>query len=103
MIEARIRETTEYASVLFYIDDSDRRDVGTIFSLDQPAWATIPEFPDQRKYNAAMPDTGELRVGEFILRPFDVTMATPLSSVRESVMDGYVESLRRAHGGHARA
>ena len=89
VIEARIRETTEYASVLFYID-VHRKDVGMIFRSTNLHGQTIPDIPHQRTYNAALPDTGEMRVGEFILAPFDVMMATPLRPVL-AVMDGYVE------------
>jgi two-component system heavy metal sensor histidine kinase CusS len=89
VIEARIRETTEYASVLFYID-VHRKDVGMIFRSTNLHGQTIPDIPHQRTYNAALPATGEMRVGEFILAPFDVMMATPLRPVL-AVMDGYVE------------
>jgi signal transduction histidine kinase len=89
VIEARIRETTEYASVLFYID-VHRKDVGMIFRSTNLHGQTIPDIPHQRTYNAVLQDTGEMRVGEFILAPFDVMMATPLRPVL-AVMDGYVE------------
>ena len=89
VIEARIRETTEYASVLFYID-VHRKDVGMIFRSTNLHGQTIPDIPHQRTFNATLPDTGEMRVGEFILAPFDVMMATPLRPVL-AVMDGYVE------------
>ena len=89
VIEARIRETTEYASVLFYID-VHRKDVGMIFRSTNLHGQTIPDIPHQRTYNATLADTGEMRVGEFILAPFDVMMATPLRPVL-AVMDGYVE------------
>jgi two-component system heavy metal sensor histidine kinase CusS len=89
VIEARIRETTEYASVLFYID-VHRKDVGMIFRSTNLHGQTIPDIPHQRTYNATLPGAGEMRVGEFILAPYDVMMATPLRPVL-TVMDVYVE------------
>jgi signal transduction histidine kinase len=47
----------------------------------------IPDVPGQHEYNAAIPGIGELRVAEFILGPFDVTVATPLGSVRAAMRD----------------
>lgn len=89
VIEARIRETTDYASVLFYID-VHRKDVGMVFRSTNLHGQTIPDIPHQRTYNATLPGTGVMRVGEFILAPYDVMMATPLRPVL-AVMDGYVE------------
>lgn len=89
VIEARIRETTEYASVLFYID-VHRKDVGMIFRSSNLHGQTIPDIPHQRTFNAALPDIGEMRIGEFILAPYDVMVATPLHPVL-TVMEGYTE------------
>lgn len=89
VIEVRIRETTEYASVLFYIDVHGHK-VGTVFRSSNLHGETIPDVPGQRIFNAALPDKGLMRVGEFILAPYDVMVATPLAPV-QSVMDGYVE------------
>src|SRR5258708_6149748 len=46
-----------------------------------------PVFKALRAFNALLTSTGQLRVGEFILGPFDVTIATPLNSVREAMRD----------------
>jgi signal transduction histidine kinase len=89
VVEARIRETTEYASVLFYID-IHRKDVGMIFRSSNLHGQTIPDVPHQRTFNVSLPDTGEMRVGEFIFAPYDVMVATPLYPVL-TVMEGYVE------------
>ncbi|MEA3181427.1 MAG: two-component system, OmpR family, sensor kinase [Gammaproteobacteria bacterium] len=89
VIEARIRETTEYASVLFYIDVHGKS-MGTVFRSSNLHGETIPDVPGQRIFNAALPDKGLMRIGEFILQPYDVMVATPLAPV-QSVMDGYVE------------
>jgi two-component system heavy metal sensor histidine kinase CusS len=41
--------------------------------------------PGKRAFNAKLPGIGELRVGEFILGPLDVTIATSLNNVRETM------------------
>lgn len=89
IIDERIRETTEYASVLFYIDVHGK-DVGTVFRSSNLHGQTIPDIPHQRNFNAELPDTGLMRVGEFILPPYDVVVATPLHPV-DTVMRAYVE------------
>lgn len=88
-IEARIRETTEYASVLFYIDIHDGT-AGTLFKSSNLHGVNIPELPGQRQYNAMVPGVGELRSGRFLLPPFDIVIGTSLKPVRD-VMQGYVE------------
>ena len=89
VIDERIRETTEYASVLFYIDVHSR-EAGPVFRSSNLHGQTIPDIPHQRIFNTALPGTGEVRVGEFILPPYDVMIATPLHPVL-AVMDAYVE------------
>ena len=89
VIDERIRETTEYASVLFYIS-IDSKQAGTVFSSRNLQTNAIPDVPGQHRYNAFVERTGEVRVAEFLLPPFDVTIATPLHQVRE-VMEGYTE------------
>ncbi|HEY8052740.1 MAG: ATP-binding protein [Steroidobacterales bacterium] len=85
-IDARIRETTEYASVLFYITVDDRGGaVRPVFYSSNLRGQPIPDVPGQREYNAYLRGIGELRAGEFLLGPFDVTVATPLGSVRETM------------------
>ena len=88
MIDARIRETTDYASVLFFITiDDPTGPVRPVFYSTNLRGMAIPDVPGQHEYNAAIPGIGELRVAEFILGPFDVTVATPLGSVRAAMRD----------------
>jgi signal transduction histidine kinase len=89
IIERRIRETTEYASVLFYIDVHGKK-TGPVFRSSNLHGLTIPDVPHRRIFDASVPGIGEMRVGEFILQPYDVMIATPLHPV-SSVMDAYVE------------
>ena len=89
VVDERVRETTEFSSVLFYIElDSPKR--GRVFSSRNLQGLIIPDIPGQHRYNAQVQRIGELRVAEFVLPFLDVTIATPLSPVRK-VMDGYVE------------
>jgi len=89
VIDERIRETTEFSSVLFYIEiDSPQR--GRVFSSRNLQGLAIPDIPGQHRYNAQIPRIGDLRVAEFVLPYLDITIATPLSPVRK-VMEGYVE------------
>jgi heavy metal sensor kinase len=86
VIDARIRETTDYASVLFFITvDDPHGPVRPIFYSTNLRGLAIPDVPGQHVFNAVLPGVGELRVGEFILGPFDVTIATPLDNVREAM------------------
>ena len=88
VIDARIRETTDYASVLFFITiDDPAGPVRPIFYSTNLRGLAIPDVPGQHEYNASIPGIGELRVAEFILGPFDVTVATPLGSVRAAMRD----------------
>jgi signal transduction histidine kinase len=87
-IDARIRETTDYASVLFFITiDDPAGPVRPIFYSTNLRGLAIPDVPGQHEYNASIPGIGELRVAEFILGRFDVTVATPLGSVRAAMRD----------------
>jgi signal transduction histidine kinase len=88
VIDERIRETTDYASVLFYID-IHRADTGTIFYSGNLNGRSIPDIKGMRRYDVPW-DNGPLRVGEFIMAPYDVIVATPETQV-EGVMEGYAE------------
>src|SRR5882757_1649051 len=89
VIDERIRETTEYASVLFYIDVHGHG-IGTVFRSTNLHGQTIPDVPHERYFNAELPGTGDLRVGEFILPPYDIVVATPSHPVA-TVMEAYLE------------
>jgi signal transduction histidine kinase len=96
-MDERIRETTDYAAVLFYIDihgpqihtpEGPKRDI--IFSSRNLHGAHLPDVPGERVFDVQPGDIGELRVGEFLLPPYDVNIATPLGQVRQ-LMRGYVQ------------
>ena len=62
------------------------------FRSDNLRGQTIPDIPGERAYTVEVNGIGELRVGEFLLPPFDVTVGTPLAPVRD-VMTGYRQVL----------
>ena len=89
IVEQRVRETTEEASVLFYINIQGREARG-LFRSSNLGSANIPDVPGLQTFDVSMAGIGDLRVGEFVLQPFDVEVATPLAEVR-ALMHGYVE------------
>jgi signal transduction histidine kinase len=89
MIEQRIRQTTEVASVLFYIEVHEKGR-GLLFSSSNLGGRRIPDVSHQREFNAALPGVGEMRAGEYPLGTKEVLIGTSLGQVRK-VMDGYAE------------
>ena len=87
-IETRIREITDYASTLFYID-LHIPGKGPIFRSTNLNGHDIPDLPGQRRFTVEVGDIGELRAAEFHKMPFEVSIATPLRPVRD-VMASYV-------------
>jgi two-component system heavy metal sensor histidine kinase CusS len=88
-MDRRIRETSEFSSILFYTV-VDRPKEGVYFRSSNLHGADIPDVKGRRAYNATTPGIGELRVNEFLLPPFDVTIGTTTQPVRES-MRSYIE------------
>lgn len=88
-IDRRIRQTTQYASVLFYVNLHDRRTHDLFYSSNLNR-QIIPDVPGKHIYNASVPGVGELRVAEFVLHGLDVTVGTPLKPIR-SEMRIYLE------------
>jgi two-component system heavy metal sensor histidine kinase CusS len=87
IIDDRIREVTESASSLFYIDMHGPM-TNRFFRSNNLRGESIPDLPGERAYTVDVPGIGELRVSEFLLPPFEVTVATPMGPVRD-VMAGY--------------
>lgn len=83
----RIREVTESASSLFYIDMHAPM-TNRFFRSTNLHGQTIPDLPGMHRYTVDVEGIGELRVGEFLLPPFEVTVGTPLEPLRE-LMNGY--------------
>ena len=88
-IEKRIREITDYASTLFYVD-VHVPGVGPIFRSTNLVGRDIPDVPGERNFTVEVSGIGELRVAELHKMPFEVSIATPLRPVRD-VMAKYVK------------
>jgi two-component system heavy metal sensor histidine kinase CusS len=86
-IDERIRVSTESSSSLFYIDMHGPMS-NRFFRSNNLHGQSIPDVIGAHEYTVEMGGIGELRVGEFILPPFEVTVATPLAPVRD-LMAGY--------------
>jgi signal transduction histidine kinase len=85
----RIREVTESASSMFYVDMHETM-THRFFRSTNLREQTIPDVPGAHQYTVELGGIGELRVDEFLLPPFEVIVATPLEPVRE-LMSGYRE------------
>ena len=86
-IDDRIRQATESASSLFYIDMHASM-ANRFFKSRNLHGQSIPDIAGERAYSIAMDTIGEVRVSEFQLAPFDVIVATPLAPVKD-LMAGY--------------
>lgn len=83
-MDRRIRETSEFSSVLFYIV-VDSPKTGIYFYSNNLHRQNIPDVKGKRSYDIVGPGVGELRVSEFLLPPFDVTIATSRLPVRQAL------------------
>lgn len=85
-MDRRIRETSESGSVLFYISIRDpKSDVQ--FHSHNLGSREIPDIKGKRAYDTAIPGIGDVRADEFLLPPFDVTIATSAKSVRAGMRE----------------
>ncbi|HEX7759144.1 MAG TPA: ATP-binding protein [Caulobacteraceae bacterium] len=89
ILDQRIRETSEYSSALFYISVESPK-TGVHFYSSNLHGRAIPDIKGKRTYDAVIAGVGETRVNEFLMPPFDVTIATPTRAMRES-MRAYVK------------
>jgi two-component system heavy metal sensor histidine kinase CusS len=87
VIDDRIREATESASSLFYIDMHGPM-TNRFFRSRNLHGQSIPDIEGMSAYSIAVDGIGEVRVSEFQLAPFDVVVATPLAPVHD-LMAGY--------------
>jgi len=87
VIDDRIREATESASSLFYIDMHGPM-TNRFFRSRNLRGQSIPDIEGKSSYSIAVDGIGEVRVSEYQLTPFDVVVATPLAPVHD-LMAGY--------------
>lgn len=86
-IDDRIRQATESASALFYVDMHGPM-TNRFFKSRNLQGIAIPDLPGQKNYSIVVAGIGEVRVGEFQLTPYDVMVATPLTPVHD-LLSGY--------------
>jgi signal transduction histidine kinase len=87
LIDDRIREATESASALFYVDMHGPM-TNRFFRSSNLHGLSIPDIPGERVYTVDVDGIGEVRVLESLLPPFEVTVATPTAPLLD-VMTGY--------------
>ncbi|RAK60177.1 two-component sensor histidine kinase [Phenylobacterium hankyongense] len=85
-IDERIRNASDSAAVLFYISIRDPR-TDVAFRSRNLRRGDIPDIKGLRAYSVSMRDIGELRVDEYLLPPFDVTIATSAKPVRDGMRE----------------
>ena len=86
-IEDRIRQSTDSASSLFYVDMHGPM-TNRFFRSRNLQGQSIPDIAGESTYSIVVDAIGEVRVSEYQLAPFDVIVATPLAPVHD-LMQGY--------------
>ena len=76
LLEKRLANVNSYESVLFYISIENPKRREKIFSSSNLRGQPIPDVKGKRKFSAEAPGLGSLRINEFLLPPYDVTVAT---------------------------
>jgi signal transduction histidine kinase len=84
VIDERIRQNADAAPALFFINVDEPRS-GMVFYSNNLHNRSIPDVKGQHDYNVVISGVGETRVGEFVMPPFDVSIATPLAQVRATM------------------
>ncbi len=85
LLEQRLTGINRYKSVLFFISIHYPRKDEYLFNSANLQGQRIPDVKGQRRFNAATPTLGALRVNEFLLPPYDVTVATSARAVHASM------------------
>lgn len=80
VIDQHIREATESASSLFFIDMHGPM-TNVFFKSRNLKGQTIPDIAGERTFAVDVRGVGSVRASEFLLPPFDVMVATPLAPV----------------------
>ena len=85
VLARRLSNVDQYQSVLFYITINEPKTGDTVFSSANLKGDSIPDIKGERRYTAEAPGLGPLRVGEFLLPPYDVTVATSARSLHDGI------------------
>jgi len=89
LINDRVRETAEYASVLFYINIHNPH-ANLLYYSPNLNGVAIPDIPGEHEYNTVIPGIGGVRAGEYLMNGVEVTVATPSGQIN-TVLEGYTE------------
>ena len=76
VLEERLRNVNSYESVLFYISIENPKKREKIFNSSNLRGQSLPDVKGKRKFSADALGLGALRINEFLLPPYDVTVAT---------------------------
>ena len=76
VLEERLANVNSYESVLFYISIENPKRHEKIFNSSNLRGQSIPDVKGKHKFSANAPGLGSLRINEFLLPPYDVTVAT---------------------------
>jgi signal transduction histidine kinase len=85
LLERRLANVNSYESVLFYISIENPRSGEKLFNSSNLHGRTIPDVKGKRKFDADAPGLGALRINEFLLPPYDVTVATSAGNVNTAI------------------
>jgi two-component system heavy metal sensor histidine kinase CusS len=87
-INTRIRDASDRSSIRYYISVHITHS-NVLFYSSNLNGLEIPDVANEKTYNVHIDKVGDLRVGEFVLGPLEILVATPLDQVA-AVMGGYV-------------
>lgn len=76
LLEKRLANVNSYESVLFYISIENPKSGEKLFNSSNLRGRSIPDIKGKRKFDADAGLLGPLRINEFLLPPYDVTVAT---------------------------
>ena len=85
LLEKRLANVNSYESVLFYISIENPRTHEKIFDSENLQGRPIPDVKGKRKFDGDAPGLGPLRINEFLLHPYDVTVATSARNVNTTL------------------
>ena len=80
-LEKRLANVNSYESVLFYISIENPKTHVKLFNSGNLHGRQIPDVKGKRKFDGEAPGLGSLRIDEFLLPPYDVTVATSARNV----------------------
>ena len=80
-LEKRLANVNSYESVLFYISIENPQTHVKLFNSGNLRGRQIPDVKGKRKFDGEAPGLGSLRIDEFLLPPYDVTVATSARNV----------------------